>query len=295
MIAPLPGATRLPRNKFLTPIVEALDGYREALDEAEAINDKWQLAEDKRDEDAERVTRWRNRALSRQRARIAEHNSILTANVDHILRLLNLHLLEVILKAAPDAEALIAARVDNADQAIEHGLVPEWSRLQQEAWPDYDVLRGSQEFLHIHVAPQRIWMSAQPSLDGEDPASLLWFKNLPQLWPDWRERGRTSPQINLTGPAPRPEPWPRPDGAEFLVWSFKSKAEHWIPGLKQFDQEFGPKGHQVADNDNDPQQHDDESAYDSLLFGPLEAERKRQTQAQERSTSFKGHPPPILA
>jgi hypothetical protein len=315
MTAPFPGAIRLPLNKFLTPIVESLDGYKEAINDAEQIaahlrglppiprvppapgpvTFEWQITEDERDADAERVTKWRNRALSRQRARIAEHRSILTANVDHILRLLNLHLLDVVLKAAPDAEVLIAAGVDNADQAIEQGLVPEWSRLQRESWTDYDTLRGSQEFLHIHVAPQRIWMSARPSLDGEDPASTLWFKNMPQLWPDWRERGRTRQQFTIQGSSPRPEPWPRPDGAEFLIWSFKAKAEHWIPDTKQFDEAFGPQRRPVADDDDDPQQRDDESVYDSLLFGPLEAERKRQAQAQERSTSFKSYPPPILA
>jgi hypothetical protein len=314
MTAPLPGAIRLPRSRFLTPIVDSLDGYREALDEAEAINtylqsvppipsapptsgpvnDEWQLAEDERGAEAERATRWRNRALSRQRGAIAAVNSIVTANVDHILRLLHLHLLEVVSKAAPDAEALIAAGVDNADQAIERNLVAEWSRLARDAWPDYDTLRGSQEFLHIHVAPQRIWMSARPSLDGEDPASLLWFKNLPELWPDWRERGRTRQQFTIQGSSPRPEPWARPSGPEFLLWTFKAQAAHWIPDTKQFDEAFGPQ-RRHADDDDAPQQHDDESVYDSLLFGPLEAERKRQTQAQERSTSFKSHPPPILA
>ena len=313
--APLPGLTRLPRNRFMTPIVEGLDGYREALDEAEAINAhlrdlpppiprvpapgpvtvEWQRKEDELDADAERLTRWRNRALSRQRARIAEHNSLLTTNVDHILRQLNLHLLDVVSKAAADAEVLIAAGVDNADQAIGGGLVAEWSRLQREAWPDYDILRSSQEFLHIHVAPQRIWMSARPSLDGEDPANLLWFRNLPELWGDWRERGRTRPQINLTGPSPRPEPWPRPDGAEFLLWSFKAGAQHWIPTVREFDEEFGPGRRQVADDADAPQQLDDDSSvFDSLLWGPQEAARQRQAEANERSTAFEGMPPPIL-
>jgi len=312
--APLPGATRLPRNKVLTPILEALDGYREALDDAELAaahlrellpiprepsaappcTAEWHRDEDENDTVAEKLDRWRNRALGYQRHAIAVHNSILTANLDHILNQLHLRLVEVLLTAAPDAEALIAAGVDTAEQAIEADHVPEWSRLQQETWPDYAMLRGSQESIHLHVAPDRIWMSARPSIDGEDPASLLWFKNLPQLWPDWRERGRTRPQFTITGSPPRPEPWPRPDGAEFLIWSFKAGAEHWIPDTKQFDEEFGPRRQQLLDNLDAPQQPDDESSpFDSLLYGPLEAERQRQTQAAD--TSFEGHPPPIFA
>jgi hypothetical protein len=233
--------------------------------------------------------------LGRQRAAIAAGNSILAVNVDHVLRRLHLHLLEVLMTAAPDAEALNAADVDNADQAIEHGLVAEWSQLR-EAWLDYRLLRDSQEAIHLHIAPDRIWVSARPSIDGEDPASLLWIKNLPSLWPDWRERGRSRPQFTMTGPQPRPEPWPKPDGAEFLVWSFKAGAEHWIPDTKQYDEEFGPQRRQTANDDDAPQQSDDDSStFDSLLYGPLEAERKRQAQAKESSTSFKGMPPPILA
>lgn len=310
MTAPLPGAFRLPRNRFLSPIVDGLDGYPEALDDAEAISaylrdlppiqrvppaagavtEDWQRAEDERDAALEKRERWRNRALGRQRAAIAGVNSILTANVDHVLNQLHLRLVEVLLKAAPDAEALIAAGVDTAEQAIEHGLVSEWSRLQQEVWPDYQMLRGAQEALHLHVAPKRIWMSARPSIDDEDPATLLWLKNLPQLWPDWRERGRSLPQFTMQGSPPRPEPWPRPDGAEFLVWSFKAGAEHWIPDAKRYDEEFGPnRRHFTIDDDDESEQSDDDTTFDSLLMGPLLVEQRRQTQP------FKGPPPPIMA
>lgn len=199
---------------------------------------------------------------------------------------------------------LIAAGVDTADKAIEHGVVPEWSRLAQDAWPDYQTLRDSQESLALHIAPTRMWVSATPSIDGEDPANLLWFRNLPELWPDWRERGRTRSQINLTGPTPRPEPWPRPDGVEFLLWSFKAQAEHWIPTTKEFDETFGPnRQHFTIDDDDESQPDDDSSPYDSMLIGPLLVERERQMQTvggdpasdtshnlEERPQSFKGHP-----
>ena len=117
------------------------------------------------------------------------------------------------------------------------------------------------------------------------------------MWPDWRERGRTRAQFTITGSPPRPEPWPRPDGAEFLIWSFKSSAEHWIPDTKQYDEQFGPRRRHVADDADAPQQLDDDSsAFDSLLFGPLEVERQRQRQrqAKESSTAFESMPPPIL-
>ena len=80
------------------------------------------------------------------------------------------------------------------------------------------------------------------------------------------------------------------DGAEFLVWSFKAGAEHWIPDTKRFDEEFGPnRRHFAIDDGNAPQSDADSSPYDSLLMGPLLREQQRQTQP------FKGHPPPILA
>lgn len=199
----------------------------------------------------------------------------------------------MLLKAAPDAKALIAAGVDTAELAIEHGFVAEWSRLR-EASLEYGLLRGNQETIHLHIAPGRIWKSARPSFDGEDPASLLWFRNLPDLWPDWRDRGRARPHMNLTGVAPRPEPWPRPDGPEFLLWSFKVRADHWIPDTKQFDEQFGPRRQRVTDDDAPEQSDDDSSIFDSLLYGPLEVERQHQAQANELSTSFKGHPPPML-
>jgi hypothetical protein len=313
MTPPLPSAIRLPRNKFITPIVEALPGYRAALDDADAagkylrelapipdvplapIGDDWQLAEDEHDTARARYDRWRNRAISRQNNAIASANSMLHVHVDAVLRELNLYLREVLARVEPDAEVLIAAGVDTADKAIETGLVPEWSRLQQEAWPDYRTLRDSQEAIALHIAPQRMWITARPSIDGEDPANLLWIKNLPELWPDWRERGRTRPQFTITGPTPRPEPWPRPDGAEFLLWAFKAQAEQWIPTMKEFDEAFVARRQQVAGTEDESEQSDDSSPFDSLLFGPLEVERQRQAQAKESSTSFKGHPPPILA
>jgi hypothetical protein len=310
--APAPGAIRLPRSKFLAPIIESLDGYTDALDDAETIDDylrnlrpippvpagvalgpleEWQLAEDERDAAVEKLERHRNRALVRRCGAIAESSSILRANCDHILRLLNLHLLEVIAKCAPDAEVLIAAGVETADDAIKRDLVAEWQRLQQETWPDYRRLRDDQEAVMLHLAPDRIWRSARPSIDGEPPATTLWFRNLPQLWPDWRERGRTRPQVTLMGPPPRPEPWPKPDGAEFLLWSFRVGAEHWIPDTKQYDEEFGPRRQQVADNaelaarraqfdELAAQSESDDEPYRSMMIG--------------QPNSFRGMPPPIL-
>jgi hypothetical protein len=314
MTAPLPGATRLPRNEFLTPILESLDGYRESIGDAEAtaaylqdlppiptvppapgpVTDKWQRAEDERDAALDKRERWRNRAWGRQRAAIAEHNSILTANLDDVLRRLHLRLVEVLLTATPAANSLIAAGIDTPGEAIDRGRVAEWQQLQA-AWPHYDLLRSSQEALMLHVAPNRIWMSAKPSLDGEPPSNLLWIKNLPALWPDWRERGRTRQQFTIQGSSPRPEPWSRPEGAEFLLWGFKAKAVHWIPTTAEFDETFGPNRQHFTIDDDDTEQSDDSAIFDSLLWGPQEAERKRQAQANEKSTSFKGMPPPILA
>lgn len=292
MTLPLPGATHLPPNKFTTPIVDSLDGYTEALAEAQAIadylrtlpliptvpttpgpvSDDWQRAEDERDAALERHERWRNRASGRQQAAIRAANSLLHSNLDHILNQLHLRLIETLLKATPNLKALVAAGVDTADQAIETGLVAEWARLAQDTWPDYAMLRQSQEFLHLHIASTNIWRSARPSFDGEDPASLLWIKNLPELWPDWRERGRTRPALTLTGGPPRPEPWPRPDGPEFLLWAFKAGAVHWIPDTREFREQFSNRQHEITNTDDEPQ--DDEP---------------------QRPHSFRGLPPPILA
>ena len=172
-------------------------------------------------------------------------------------------------------KALVAAGVDNAEQAIENKLVAEWARLQQSTWPDYAMLRSSQEFMHLHIAPTNIWRSARPSLDGEDPASLLWLKNLPELWPDWRERGRTQPTFKIQGDPPRPEPWSRPDGPEFLLWAFKAAAQHWIPSTREFREEFSNRRHELTNIDDEPQ---DDDTRDNVAL-----------------PSFKGLPPPIMA
>lgn len=304
MTAPFPAAIRLPANKFLTPILENLPGYRAALDDAEAagnylrsiapipdvplapISDDWQRAQDDHATARAQWERWRNRAMSRQNAAIASARSVLYAHVDTLFQELHAHLREVLARAEPDAEVLIAAGVDTADKAIEHSLVPEWSRLQQDRWPDYQMLRDSQESLAMHFAPTRMWQTSTPSIDGEPPASLLWFRNLPELWPDWRERGRTRPQFTVTGSPPRPEPWPRPDGAEFLLWAFKAQAQHWIPTPKEFDEALRARRQQVTDEDGATESDDDSSAYDSAMMGPLYVQSRR---------AFQGHPPPILA
>jgi hypothetical protein len=295
MALPLPGATHLPPNKFATPIVESLDGYADSVAEAQAIgeylktlpviftapitpgplDDKWQAAEDKRDADIERRERWRNRALGRQQAAIRAANALLHNNLDHLLNRLHLHLVDVLLTATPDMTALVTAGVDNADQAIEHELVAEWARLQQSTWHDYELLRSSQEFLMLNIASDTIWRTATPSFDGEPPASLLWLKNLPELWTDWRERGRTRPTFTIQGDPPRPEPWPRPNGPEFLLWAFKAGAQHWIPATREFREEFSNRQHEITNTDDEPQ--DDE------------------TRDNNSARSFPGLPPPIMA
>jgi hypothetical protein len=269
MTAPSAAAIRLPRNKFLTPTVEALTGYQSAVEEAASaasyirnmapippvaagltygpVSDEWQQAEDQRDETLAKYERWRKRALVRQRTALAESSSILRSNVDRVLHQLGQHLQELLTQATPDAEALSAAGVSNANTAIERGLVAQWQQLQQDIWPDYQMLRDSQEAWHLNVAPQRYWASSRPAIDGESPATLLHIRDLPQRWPDWRNRGRTRPQINLTGPPPRPEPWPQPDGAEFLLWAIKNSVPLWIPTTKEYDEAFS-QPRQVVEN-----------------------------------------------
>jgi hypothetical protein len=293
---PLPGATHLPPNKFTTPIVESLDGYREAIDEAQGIGDylttlpiisttvvtpgpvtdKWQQAEDKRDADDERRQRWRNRALSRQQVAIKTANGILLHNVDDILNQLHLRLVDVLLTAEPDLKALVAEDICTADQAIEHGLVEPWARLAQTTWPDYRTLRDSQEWVHLHIAPDTIWRSARPNeFDSEDPASLLWLRNLPELWPDWRNGGRSRPEYRIDGRTPRPEPWAKPHGPEFLLWAHQAGATHWIPDTRQFRELFAERRQQVSDDVDEPEEQDDDT--------------------RDNSEWFRGLPPPIMA
>jgi hypothetical protein len=303
MTAPSPAVIRLPRNKFLGPIVDALPGYREALEGAQSADEflqnmpavpkvpaelaagpvsaEWHTAEDERDAAIATHEKHRQRTLNRKNAAIGQTNSVLRGNVDLILRQLHLNLQELLAKAALDAQALIAAGVETASHAIQSDHVAEWQRLHQDICPDYELLRDCQDAVHMHVAPARYWRSARPAVDGEDCASLLHIKNLPALWPDWRQRGRTSARINVDGSTTRPEPWPKPSGPEFLLWAFTSHAELWIPTTREFDAEFGPAKDQpaVPDDAQLAARRAEFDALDQLLIGPHQANVQRQRQA----------------
>ena len=304
MPAPSPAVIRLPRNKFLAPIVDALPGYREALEAAQSADDflrnmpavakvpaelaagpvsaQWHAAEDERDAAIATHEKHRQRTLSRKNAAISQSGSVLRGAVDVLLRQLHVNLRDLLAKAAPDAEALIAAGVGTASKAIQFDRVAEWRRLERDICADYDLLRDSQDAIHQHVAPARYWRSARPAVDGEDCANLLHIKNLPALWADWRQRGRTNARVNLDGSTTRPEPWPKPSGPEFLLWAFTSHAELWIPTTREFDAEFGQRNDTptaVADDAQLAARRAEFDALNQLLIGPHQANVQRQRHA----------------
>jgi hypothetical protein len=118
---------------------------------------------------------------------------------------------------------------------------------------------------------------------------LCYLRNLDALWPNWRQHGLKTETINLSSRATpaRDEPWPGDSGPELLAWLINSDAEPWLPTTRQL-REFFDERNAPAPTEAPPQDPDDEkSVFDSLLFGPQEAERKRQmarAAAQRRKT-----------
>jgi hypothetical protein len=289
----MPLIAGIPNVTSLQIAVGALPGYRDALAVAEAA-DEWlktqapptgldpALAQQTSDEsiDAERAhdayiaeQNERRRIVQTRRQRAASRaQSIFMGGVDLILEILNddlTALLKRVEKIIPELDGATTPA-----EAIAADAGAPWKRLTELA-DDYDGLRQAQTFVMIRGAAS-LWHSVTPQFPGEDHANQAFIRNLNDLWPAWRQPGMGRRRIDLSDKAtpPRDEPWPADRGPELLIWLVTSDAQAWIPTGKQLRELWAERNAPAPDDM--PEQPDDESRFDSLLMGPLLAERDRQ-------------------
>lgn len=301
LIAGIPNVTSLQIG------VAALPGYREALAEAEAA-DHWlktapqlpavdpALAEHITDAwiDAERARETaiadyeaRRRIVQSRRERAASRaQSIFIGGVDLILGSLQndlTALLERVTQALPELGG-----ATTAEQAIAADAGAAWKQLTALA-DDYDALRQAQTFVMIRGSVS-LWQSSTPQFPGEDHANEAFIRNIAELWSNWRQPGLNRSRIDLSDNVTRgrDEPWPADHGPELLIWLVNSDAQPWIPTGKQLRELWAERNAPPID-DAPPESADNESRFDSLLYGPLEVERKRQAAAAAQRRKKPGY------
>lgn len=278
---------RMPENPYLKRAAEALPGYREALelladadeylrnisapqkDSAEldplrsgTISPEWHDALDAAEAAAARYEKHRHRTLTIKQRAIGRATSILTSGVNLMLCALDDELTRL-KSEVKDVERRLGG-ASTSDEAIALGVAPDWRKLQADLAPEYATLRDAQTYLLLNVAPRSYWTSCRPPLGGENHASVAWIRNLPQLWPDFRQPGLSSTRINLDGSQHREEPWPTDDGPQFLLWAIRSGAELWIPTLRQIDQLFRDLRQRDNPDSDQPAQPDAEHYFDRI-------------------------------
>ncbi len=268
-------AIRLPDNKFLLPAVDALPGYKAALDRADRADEmlrelappapvaadldprntgptlEWLDALDEHDTAVERYERHRRRLLGSKQAAMGEAASVLRANANRLLAGLNDHLTELLHEVAEIADELDGAIT--ADQAIGHGVAPAWKALA-ELVGEYAELRFAQEYCLNNLTPNHYWTTCKPVLGGEATASVAHLRNIDALWPGWRNPNANT-QINIVGSKKRAEPWPS-DPTQLLLWLVTSEAEPWIPTTTQIDELFAEKRDRDNPKPTSPPQRD---------------------------------------
>lgn len=299
MMLPLIGG--IPNITQLQFAVAALPGYREALAEvqaadewlktapqlpavdpalAEHITDAWIDAERARDTAiAEYEARQKIVQARRERA-VSRAQSIFVGGVDLILGSLQNDLTALLKRVAKVVPELGGATT--AEQAIAADAGATWKRITELA-DAYAELRSAQEFVMLRGSVS-LWQSSTPQFPGEDHANQAFIRNIDDLWPNWRQPGLSRRRMDLSDNVKRArdEPWPADRGPELMIWLVTSDAEPWIPTGKQLRELWAERNAPIEDDA--PQDPDDESRFDSLLFGPLEAERKRQAQAAARQS-----------
>jgi hypothetical protein len=291
----------IPNLEPLQIAVCALPGYRQALETATAadqwlkeqpalppvdpalraaINDQWVDAERARETALAEHEARRKIVQTRLHEEANRAQSIFNTGIDLILGALQQDLSRIL----GDAERLVAQLdgASTATMAIAGDVGPAWQQLT-ELSDEYQTLRQAQQFV-LARAPIQIWKSCTPELPGESHANQAYLKNIGELWRNWRQPGLRSRRINLSDnvTAVRDEPWPADSGPELLVWLVTSDAEPWCPTTKQLREMWNERPTADDKQPDDEQQDDESERYKSLLYGPLEVERKRQAAAAQR-------------
>jgi hypothetical protein len=180
-----------------------------------------------------------------------------------------------------------------AAQAIDADAGAVWKRITELA-DDYSALRQAQTFVTLRGSVS-LWQSSAPQFPGDDHANEAFLRNIGQLWGNWRQPGMSRSRIDLSDNARRARTLagrPRP---ELLIWLVTSAAEPWIRTGRQLRELWAERNAPVEDDA--PQDTDDDTIHDSLLWGPQEAERKRQVKAAARQAkpAYDRIAPPIKA
>lgn len=291
----IPLLAGIPAIEPLQLACAALPGYREALElatEADQwlkkqptlptvdpplaahVTDEWLAAERARETALAEYEARRRIVQTRLHEEANRAQSIFNSGVDLILGALQNDLTELL----GDAERLVA-ELDGATtpaEAIANDVGAAWRQLTDSA-DEYQTIRHAQEFVMLRASTS-LWKSCTPSLPGESHANLAYIRNLGAVWPNWRQHGLNREVIDLNSRArpARDEPWPADSGPELLVWLLTSGAEAWCPTTRQL-RELLNERDAPRPADVPPERPNDESSvHDSLLIGPLEAERKRQ-------------------
>jgi hypothetical protein len=283
----------IPNIEPLQLAVAALPGYRQALDlatEADQwlrnqpalpevdpalrahVTDDWVDAERARETALAEYEARRKIVQTRLHQEANRAQSIFNIGADLILGALQNDLTGLL----ADAEQLVAelGGATTPAEAITKDVGAAWRQLTEVA-DDYQDLRAAQSFVLLRASTQ-LWKNCTPALSGEDHANEAFIRTLDAIWPNWRQHGLKMETIDLSsrGTPARDEPWPADRGPELLVWLVTSDAEAWCPTTRQLREMWAERDAPPTP----PQQPDDEesSIHDSLLWGPQEAERKRQ-------------------
>lgn len=203
-------------------------------------------------------------------------NQIVMTGADLVLRALQEALVQLVNEATQLVGQLNGAAT--AEQAIAADAGPAWRQLTELA-DSYQDLRAGQAWVMMRTAPQQ-WRSCTPDLPGSDHANLAFLKGIDDLWPSWR-RGGPAMNTVFVGPGNAPnvrhEPWPADEfSAVMLVWLVNNPdAGVWLPTRRQL-RELWEERNQPEPAPEHRDEVDDPDRYNSLLIGPLEAERRRQ-------------------
>jgi hypothetical protein len=288
----------IPNIECLQLAVAALPGYRQAVElatEADQwlreqpalptvdptlrahVTDMWVDAERAQETALVEYEARRRIVQKRLHEEANRAQSIFNTGADLILGALQsdlTKLLDRVAKTVPDLDGATTAQ-----QAIAADAGPAWRQLTELA-SQYQELRDAQTFVMLK-SPVQLWKSCTPSLPGEDHANLCFVKNLEDIWgPAWRQPGMRTYRIDLSDRSTphRDEPWPPNEyGPEMLIWLHSSEAQPWCPTTRQIRELFKERD-APAPVDDDHEEPESEP-YESLLYGPLEAERKRQAEA----------------
>jgi hypothetical protein len=217
----------------------------------------------------------RNIVVQQKQQAANQASQLVASGADLVLRTLQTDLTELLGLVADIIPDLNGATTPAEAIAKDAGAA--WKELTDLA-SKYQDIRVSQSWLMMRASSQT-WRNCSPDLPGEDHANIAFIKNVDDIWPAWRKGGPNMSTV-FVGPGAAPnmrhEPWPAEQySADMLLWLVTSDAEPWLPTMRELRQMWAER-----DTPPEPPQPDDgdESSdiHDSLLWGPQDAERKRQ-------------------